>query len=233
MKDKVLAIIPARSGSKGLPHKNIKKLDGKPLIAYTIEAAKKSNLFKDIFVSTDSEEYAEISKSFGAIVPFLRDKNLSEDNSKISDVIINDLEKLKKLGKEYDYFMLLQPTSPLRTEEDILESYNFLKIKNGNSVIAVCEAEHSPLWMNTLDKNLSLDNFLESTNKNRQELEQYYRINGAIYLTNVEYFKKFKNFYKEKSYAYVMDREKSIDIDTKLDFIVAEAILKYKNKNIL
>lgn len=230
MKDKILAIIPARSGSKGLPHKNIKKLDGKPLIAYTIEAAQKSNLFIDIFVSTDSEEYAEISKNFGAIVPFLRDENLANDNSKISDVIINVLEKLKKMGKEYDYFMLLQPTSPLRTEEDILNSYNFLKMKNGNSVITVCEAEHSPLWMNTLSENLCLDNFLESTNKNRQELEQYYRINGAIYLTNVEYYKKFKNFYKDKSYAYIMDREKSIDIDTKLDFIVAEAILKYKNK---
>lgn len=230
MKDRVLAIIPARSGSKGLPHKNIKKLDGKPLIAYTIEAAKRSNLFKDIFVSTDSEEYAEISKSFGAIVPFLRDEDLASDNSKMSDVIINVLEKLKMIGKEYDYFMLLQPTSPLRTEEDILNSYNFLKMKNGNSVIAVCEAEHSPLWMNTLSENLCLDDFLESANKNRQELEQYYRINGAIYLSNVEYYKKFKNFYKEKSYAYVMDREKSIDIDTKLDFILAEVILKYINK---
>ena len=231
MKDKILAIIPARSGSKGLPHKNIKKLDGKPLIAYTIEAAKKSNIFKDIFVSTDSEEYAEISKSFGAIVPFLRDKSLSKDDSKISDVIINILEKLEKLGKKYDFFMLLQPTSPLRTEEDILNAYNFLKEKNGNSIISVCEVEHSPLWMNTLDKSLCLDNFLESVDKNRQELEQYYRINGAIYLTNVEYYKKFKNFYKDKSYAYIMENEKSVDIDTKLDFIVAEAILGYKKNN--
>ncbi|MGL5053242.1 MAG: cytidylyltransferase domain-containing protein [Cetobacterium sp.] len=226
MNEKILAIIPARSGSKGLLHKNIKELNGKPLIAYTIEAAKKSEIFEDIFVSTDSKEYAEISEKYGATIPFLREELLSGDTSKISDVIADILDRLEKLGKKYDYFILLQPTSPLRDEDDIIKAYNLLKEKNANSVVSVCEADHSPLWMNNLDESLSMDNFIKDLNKNRQELKKYYRINGAIYLSKVDYYKKNRNFYDNSSFAYIMLKQNSVDIDTLLDFKFAEYLIK-------
>lgn len=227
MKDKILAIIPARSGSKGLVDKNIKELDGKPLMAYTIEAAIKSKIFNTIFVSTDSLRYSEIAKNYGAEVPFIREKKLSEDNSKISDTIIDILEKYEKLGKSFDYFMLLQPTSPLRDEIEIIKAYRILKEKKANSVISVCEVDHSPLWMNTLEQDLCMDKFINVLNKNRQELKKYFRINGAIYLSKVDYYKKYKNFYDNMSFAHIMPKEKSVDIDTILDFRFAEFLIKY------
>lgn len=230
MKDKIIAIIPARSGSKGLANKNIKELNGKPMIAYTIEAAKKSDIFETIMVSTDSSEYADIAKKYGAEVPFLRENNLSNDDSKISDVIIDILEKYKKIGKTFDYLILLQPTSPLRDEKEIINAYNSLKEKNANSIIGVCEVEHSPLWMNVLEKDNSMDSFIKNINKNRQELNKYYRINGAIYLTKVTYYEQHKNFYEKNSFAYIMSREKSVDIDTYLDFKFAEFLMNFKKK---
>lgn len=227
MKEKILAIIPARSGSKGLKDKNVKEMNGKPLIAYTIEVAKESELFSDIIVSTDSEKYANISKKYGAEVPFFRSEDLSGDGASTNDVVIEVLENLEKIGKEYDTFIILQPTSPLRTVEDLRNAYGLYKKNKANSVVSVCEMEHSPLWSNTLSESNSMDNFLEKIgNKNRQQLEKYYRINGAIYISNVEYFKKYKNFYKEKSYAYIMSREHSIDIDEELDFRIAEYFMR-------
>lgn len=221
-----VGIIPARSGSKGLKDKNIKDLKGKPMIAYTIEAARDSNVFDDIIVSTDSQLYADISIEYGALVPFLRPKHLSTDTAKTNDVIEHVIKELKQVGKEYDYLMILQPTSPLRTSEDIVEAIKLLFEKKANSVISVCEVEHSPLYMNTLDKSLSMEKFLaKGTKSRRQELPKYYRLNGAIYLSKVDYFLKYKDLYKEKSYAYIMDKKRSIDIDDELDFKLAEYIL--------
>lgn len=224
---KIIAIIPARSGSKGIKDKNIKELNGKPLIAYTIEAALESNVFEDVIVSTDSEEYADISRRYGATVPFLRPKKLAEDISKTNDVIQDVILKLKAHGKEYDDFMLLQPTSPLRTKDDIIESVKIYKEKKVNALISVCKCEHSPLTTMKLNKELSLDGFLLNlSNNRRQDLAQYYRVNGAIYLMKVEYFLKYRYFYKEKSYAYIMNKRKSIDIDDIYDFEYAEFLIK-------
>ena len=117
---KILAIIPARSGSKGLKDKNIKILNGKPMIAYTIEAARNSKVFYDIIVSTDSQEYADIAVEYGAKVPFLRPSYLSKDQTTTNDVIEHTIKELKSIGKEYDCFMILQPTSPLRKDSDII-----------------------------------------------------------------------------------------------------------------
>lgn len=222
---KFLAIIPARSGSKGLKDKNIKDLYGKPVIAYTIEAAIRSKCFDDIVVSTDSEHYAKIATQYGASVPFLRPKELSDDYASSTDVIIYTLDKLKSLGYTYDYFMLLQPTSPLRDEKDIKKAISLLFKKNANAVVSVCEAEHSPLLMNTLDDSLKMDNFIYPiSNKRRQELKKFYRLNGAIYLSKTDYFLKFKNFYHSKCYAYIMEQIKSIDIDSAIDFEFVKAI---------
>jgi len=233
MEEKVLAIIPARSGSKGIKNKNIKELNKKPLIAYTIEVARKSEIFEDIVVSTDSEKYAEISKEYGAIVPFLREEKLSSDTASSLDVILDVLEKMEKLGKRYETLVLLQPTSPLRTVENLKEAYNLYLKNKANAVVSVCEMEHSPLWSNILPIDNKMDGFLKKIgNKNRQQLEKYYRINGAIYIANIEYFKRYKDFYYKNSYAYIMSRENSIDIDEEIDFKIAEFLMKEKgNKN--
>lgn len=225
MKEKILAIIPARSGSKGLKDKNIKMMNGKPMIAYTIEAAQNSKIFEDIIISTDSEKYAEIAKKYGGSVPCLRDKKLANDNAKSSDVI---LDILNRVEKKYDSFIMLQPTSPLRTEKNIIEAYKMYLEKKANSVVSVCEMEHSPLWANTLNEEKRMDSFLKgiAVNRNRQELETYYRINGALYIANVEYFKRYQDFYHKDSYAYVMEKENSIDIDDELDFKIAEYLIK-------
>ncbi|MGG7164455.1 cytidylyltransferase domain-containing protein [Clostridium ihumii] len=223
----IIAIIPARSGSKGLKDKNIKNLNGKPLIAYTIEAAVKSGVFKDIIVSTDSREYAKIAQKYGAEVPFLRNEELADDTSSTNDVIEDVIIKLKELGREYDSVMILQPTSPLRGIDDIKNSVKLLEEKNANAVVSMCECEHSPLLSKELCGDKKLDGFLSDLNSTRrQDIKKYYRLNGAIYLLNIHYFFKYKNFYKQNSYAYIMDKVTSIDIDDIYDFKFAEMIIK-------
>lgn len=224
-----LAIIPARSGSKGLKDKNIKNLNGKPLIAHTIEAANQSGVFNDIVVSTDSEEYANISIDHGATVPFLRPAEMASDSSSSIDTIIYTINQLKKGNISYDYFVLLQPTSPLRDAKDIKNAINLLFERKALSLVSVCKTEHSPLIMNTLNKSLAMDNFLSNEfNKRRQELPEYYRVNGAIYLSEVKHFLQCKNFYNKGSFAYVMDQKNSIDIDSEIDFELAKILMKYK-----
>mgnify|MGYP001047749253 FL=1 len=224
-----LAVIPARSGSKGLKNKNIKTLNGKPMIAYTIEAAIDSNIFDDIVVSTDSKTYAGIAKKYGAQVPFSRPDYLSTDEATTSDVVKYTIKELKKLGKTYDYFIILQPTSPLRKSEDIISAVELLFEKGADSIVSVCEAEHSPLYMNTIDESLFIDGFIsKNVGSRRQEFPKYYRLNGAIYLCGVEHYLKYGDLYKEKSYAYIMERERSIDIDDELDFLIAEYLMKMR-----
>lgn len=223
---KILAIIPARSGSRGLKDKNIKELNGKPMISYTIEAAVQSGIFEDVIVSTDSQVYADISIDYGASVPFLRSNYLSSDTATSIDMIIHVIEEMNKIGKEYDYFMLLQPTSPLRTKDDIINAIELLFEKEANSVVSVCEAENSPLYMNTINEDLSIDGFLPKGIKTRrQELDKYYRLNGAIYLCKVEYFLKSKDFYNERSYAYLMNKKNSIDVDDEVDFEFVKSLI--------
>jgi len=222
----ILAIIPARSGSKGLKDKNIKKLNGKPMIAYTIEAANESGIFKDVIVSTDSRKYAETAEEYDAEVPFFRPQRLAEDDSTTNDVIIHSLEEMKKRNKGYNYFMLLQPTSPLRNSKNIKEAYDLLLQKEANAVVSICETDHNPLLANTLDESLSLDNFInKDENKRRQELPTYYRLNGAIYLAKVDYFLKYNDFYHKKSFAYIMSKKESIDVDDIIDFKLAQQII--------
>lgn len=223
---KNLAIIPARSGSKGLKDKNIKLLNGKPLISYTIEAAINSKMFDEVMVSTDSIEYAEIAKLYGAKVPFMRNSELSNDTASSWDVVRDVLNKYKEAGKKFDTVALLQPTSPLRTAEDIIEGYKILKDKSANSVIGVCEVDHSRLWMNTLPEDNSMDNFINPkvVGLPRQELEKYYRINGALYIMRTDNLNKIEYIYSDKCYAFIMDKKKSIDIDDEYDFLFAEVL---------
>ena len=232
---KILALIPARGGSKGLPGKNIKPLLGKPLIAWTIEQAKASKYIDRIIVSTDDKEIAAVAKKYGAEVPFMRPKELATDKAKGIDVVFHAMSWFRKNEKnrQYDLIMLLQPTSPLRTAEDIDKAIELLFFKKAKAIVSVCEVDHHPLWVNTLPKNGCMKNFIrkEVLNKNRQDLPTFYRLNGAIYLAYCDYLKKQKSFFGEETFAYIMPRERSIDIDSELDLKLAE-ILKNSTKQL-
>lgn len=225
-----IAIIPARSGSKGLKDKNIKMMCGKPLLAYSIQAAKDSGCFDTIMVSTDSEQYAEIARSNGAEVPFLRSAETSGDKAGSWDVVKEVLKKYESFGKEFQNVCLLQPTSPLRTSEDIKKAYQLYENKQAGIVISVCEVEHPVEWCNTLDETLSLDKFIDrQKDVQRQEQRKSYRLNGAIYIVDTMELYKDTFLYREGSYAYIMDLVRSYDIDTELDFKIAEMLMKERD----
>ncbi len=225
---KVLAIIPARGGSKRLPQKNILDLNGKPLIAWTIESALQSKYIDKVIVSTDSLAIKKISEKYGAEVPFIRPESLSTDIASSIDVIKH---ALSFYHNKFDYVVLLQPTSPLRIFSDIDSAFELIT-KEVKAVVSVCETEHSPLWSNTLDANLSMRNFIrdELKNKRSQDLPVYYRLNGAIYIAEVNYFYQNNGFFGENTKAYIMPQERSVDIDTELDFEWAK-LLKEKRMN--
>ncbi len=227
-----LAVIPARSGSKGVKDKNIKELGGIPLIGHTILAAKASGLFSCIHVSTDSPDYAACAKRYGADASFLRDAALSSDSAGSWDVVRWVVERFVEQGQRFDTVALLQPTSPLRTAEDIAAAYRLLEEKKANVVISVCEMEHSPLWSNTLPDDLSMERFEDPALSDvpRQKLPVYYRMNGAIYLIRTEFLFSGKPVYGEGSYAYIMDRRHSVDLDEELDFLLAETIFASEHK---
>ena len=222
-----LAIIPARGGSKRLPRKNLLDLCGKPLIAWSIEAALKSKYISKVIVSSDDEEILNIAKEYKA--DFIkRPDELASDTATTFDALNHTLENVEK----YDYVVLLQPTSPLRTEKHIDEAIELLKEKNADAIISVCEVEHSPLWSNTLDENLDMSNFLrdEVLNKRSQDLPKYYRLNGAIYICKTDKLLENKGFFlKENIYAYKMNKKHSVDIDEEIDFIIAEKLMQHNN----
>lgn len=229
---KNLAIIPARSGSKGLKDKNIKDLNGVPLLAYSIIAAKESGLFEEIMVSTDSEEYAKIARDYGARVPFLRTEENSTDKASSWDVVKEVVKQYENMGERFDTITLLQPTSPLREAIDIQNGYALFREKNAKAVVAVTEMDHSPLWSNTLPENRSMKGFVreEVKNRPRQELDSYYRINGALYIVSRQLLDQIETLYGEGTYALVMEQRKSIDIDTEMDFAIAEVIQRKRNE---
>lgn len=222
-----LAVILARSGSKGLKDKNIKELNGKPLMVYTIEAAVDSEKYDTVHVSTDSERYAQIARDFGADVPFLRSADLAGDRASSWDALRSVVKEYENRGKTFDTVTLLQPTSPLRNADDIRGAFELFEEKQADSVVSVCEVDHSPLLCNVLDDSLSMDGFLDMSKVGRrQELSTYYRINGAIYIQKTKFLMEGASVYGEKSYAYIMDKRKSIDIDDEYDFMIAESLMK-------
>ncbi|QCX32365.1 acylneuraminate cytidylyltransferase family protein [Caloramator sp. E03] len=224
----VVAIIPARGGSKGIPRKNIKNLNGKPLIAYTIEEALKSKYVDRVIVSTEDLEIAEISKSFGAEVPFFRPKELAQDDTPGIEPIIHAINYLlNDENYNFDYVMCLQCTSPLRNskqiDEAILEMYN----KDADSAVSVCESEVNPYWMKVI-KNGKMVDYLNDNKfyARRQDLPIVYRLNGAIYIAKVGIILKNKNWYTDNTVPIIMDKISSVDIDDEIDFKFAEFILK-------
>ena len=187
-----LAVIPARGGSKRLPRKNVLDLNGKPLIAYSIEAGLKSKYIDKVIVTSDDDEILTISERYGADT-IKRPDELASDTATTFDAIKHAMENCER----YDYIILLQPTSPLRNEKHIDEAIELLESKNADAVVSVCEMDHSPLWSNTLNDSLSMSDFLkdEVVNKRSQDLEKYYRLNGAIYICNIKKFLKEESFF--------------------------------------
>ena len=219
-----LAIIPARGGSKRLPRKNVLDLCGKPLISWSIEAGLKSKYIDKVIVTSDDDEILSISKEYGAEI-IRRPDELSSDTATTFDAIKHTIDNMKK----YDYIVLLQPTSPLRDEKHIDESIELLETKNADAVVSVCEMDHSPLWSNTLPQDGNMNNFLkdEILNKRSQDLEKYYRLNGAIYICKTDKLLEEKSFFlKDNIIAYVMNRKGSIDIDEEIDFKMAEVLME-------
>ena len=229
--DDTLFIIPARGGSKGLPGKNIKLLNGKPLIHYTIEAVQEVTDNRNICVSTDDEDILNVAKLTGIEIPFIRPSQLATDSASSIDVIIHALNFYKSLGRTIKKVMLLQPTSPLRTSEDIVAAYKLIVSKKVKAIVSVSPVDHNPLWINTLPDDLCMKDFLntQTKGKRRQDLSEFYQLNGAIYLADVDYLIENRGFLGNYTYAYIMSKHRSVDIDDVMDFYYAETILRYNN----
>ncbi|MEZ8382299.1 cytidylyltransferase domain-containing protein [Vibrio splendidus] len=218
---KVLAIIPARGGSKRLPRKNVLPLAGKPLIGWSIDAAKNSKYIDQIFVSTDDKEIADVSSLFGIDVPELRPDHLASDTATTESVLTYTLEKF---GKDVDIIVLLQPTSPLRTAQHIDEALDLFIKKQAFSVVSVTPCEHPPLWANTLPEDGTMGDFIRpEALKRSQDCGDFFRFNGAIYIFDVQKFMEYGEIrYTEESFAYLMENRVSFDIDQQLDFELTE-----------
>ncbi|OIQ09841.1 CMP-N,N'-diacetyllegionaminic acid synthase [Moorella thermoacetica] len=229
----ILGFIPARAGSKGVPGKNIRPLAGKPLIVHTIETARASGVFDFLLVSTDGEEIARIAREAGAEVPFMRPAELATDAARGIDVLSHAMAWCEEHGRLYDWVMVLQPTSPLRSVDDILGACRLMLERNALAVVSVCQVDHHPWWCNTLPEDLNMENFIrpEVVNMNRQELPVFYRLNGAIYLGEWNFIKNEKSWYGASTFAYIMPKERSVDIDSEIDFSLAEIKIKTSCKN--
>lgn len=229
-KKSFLAIIPARGGSKRLPRKNILDLNGKPLIAWSIEASLNCDYINETLVTSDDDEILNISQKYGAHI-IKRPDDLASDTASSFDAIKHAIDSSTI---DYEYIVLLQPTSPLRNSRHINEAINLLEEKNADAIISVCEMEHSPLWSNTIPDNNSMQDFLLDSIKNlrSQDLPTYYRLNGAIYICKKNILLEENSFFiKENIYAYKMGTNKSIDIDTYQDFQYAEFLMKGLSHN--
>ncbi len=223
---RILAIIPARGGSKGIKDKNIKELCGHPLIAYSILAAKQSKYIDDIVVSTDSEKIADSARAYGAWIPFLRPAHLAQDNSKTIDAIVYTITALKEsFSKEYDVLILLQPTHPLRTFEDIDNAIELFFSKNCQSMASICEVSDHPFFIREITSDHTLTKLMKlNSTVRRQDLPAYYVVNGAIYINLVAEITPDTSF-NDNKIGFVMKKENSVDIDDLTDFYYAEIIL--------
>lgn len=227
---KILAVIAARGGSKGIPGKNIKKLIGKPLIAYTIQAAQNSRHRSrmDLICSTDDEKIARTARRYGCDVPFMRPKKLATDKAASADVVMHALHEMEERnGVTYSHILLLQPTSPLRTAWHIDEAVRIMTRKDADAVVSVAPVGQSPYIMRTVTAEGYLMPLLKAgTFARRQDMPDVYLINGAIYLVRRGFFVKTRQFSGKRACPYVMDSSSSIDIDTLEDWNMAERLLK-------
>lgn len=227
MSKKRLAIIPARGGSKGIPRKNIIDLCGKPLLAYSVEAgieALNRGAIDKLIISTDDIEIAEVAKRYGAEVPFLRPESLASDKAKSVDLLIHAQQYYEELGIYFDDIILLQPTSPMRTGEDIIKSLEIYdSVPKADSLVSCFKEDYiCDLVSYHKENNVAIPiNPLHNAGIRRQEAEDLYVRNGAVYITNVKYLMKEKKVFGGNMAMYVMSKERSINIDTPYDLKLA------------
>lgn len=225
----MIALIPARGGSKGLPGKNTKLLAGKPLIAYAIETALNSKYIKEVYVSTDNEEIAVTARKYGAKVPFLRPAHLASDHALAVDTYIFMLDKWKEMDQKVDSLIILQPTSPLRTSANIDEAIELFQSKKASSVISYTEEQHPISWHKFVNDDLTFSPIFGEELVNRQQKRKTYYPNGAIFVFKADLIRD-KKYYDKDSFAYLMSRQNSVDIDSLDDFEYAEFLLTKHEK---
>ena len=226
---KTVGLITARGGSKGIPQKNVRPLAGKPLIAWTIEAALQSRRLDRVIVSTDDEEIAKVSREWGADVPFMRPAELAKDDSPHLEVIRHALGWLAAESEaELDYLMLLQPTSPLRTSADIDSAIALCEEKNADAVVSVCQTHGHPFLSKQVTPDGRLLDFIEKPQGYlaRQSLPPAYSLNGAIYMVRRGLLLERDDWYTDRTFAYIMPPERSLDIDTPWDLHLVDLILR-------
>lgn len=233
---KILAIIPARGGSKGLPGKNIRPLLGKPLIAWSIEHAQKSELVDEIFISTDSQEIADVAEQYGVKVPELRPAELAVDTAPSSAFIEYTINKYKAEDKNFDYFILMEPTSPLREVEDVDKSIRMIIDQpEFDSIVGVCKAEdvHPAFMVKLGDRQKLLPYEAEMKTLRRQDLPDVYYFEGTVYVSKCDAFLQKHAFYHDSTLPYIVPKWKAPEVDDIVDFITIEAILKAKNEGLI
>jgi len=220
--EKVLAVITARGGSKGVPRKNLRKVGGKPLIAWTIEAALRSRYLDKVVLSSEDAEIIQVAAEFGCEVPFVRPAKLAQDDTPGIDPVLDALERLPG----YDLVVLLQPTSPLRIAEDIDASIRRCVDERAPACVSVTATSESPYWMFTLDDG-KMRPLLGSiaTPERRQDLPQAYSLNGAVYVARPQWLVQARSFLAEGTIAYLMPGERSVDVDEELDLKLVEVLL--------
>ncbi|MFA4849319.1 MAG: acylneuraminate cytidylyltransferase family protein [Methanoregula sp.] len=230
--NRILGLIPARGGSKGIPNKNIRDLAGKPLIAWTIEAALNSRVCERLIVSTDDPEIAAVARDLGAEAPFIRPATLSNDTATSLSVVEHAIDWLNDTAAEtFSHVLLLQPTSPLRTADDIQSAVRIAK-KTDTAVVSVCEPHQHPYLCKTLREDGTLADFIPEAAHcaRRQDFPPAFSLNGAIYIIAVDCLRKERTFTPEKTIPYIMPPERSLDIDTHWDLFLAEQAILAKMK---
>ena len=224
---KILAVIPARGGSKGIPSKNIFNVGGQPLIKYTIDCAKNSKYLDRAVISTDSLEIKRVAEEYGGDVPFMRPAELALDTSKTIDCIVHVVNSLKEMGEEYDYVMIIQNTVPLRKGWHVDESIEKIVDSNERSLVSVTEVEQHPILMRTLSEDGTLKNLLPmSSTMRRQDFPKFYKVDGAIAIQKIDEEFNLNTSINDGKLAYIMESKYSIDIDNYIDIKVIEYYLE-------
>lgn len=229
----ILGFIPARGGSKGIPGKNTIDVAGKPLIAWTIEAARESGIFDRVVVSTDSDDIATVAAAYGAEIPCRRPADLSGDEASVTSAALHMLAVLRQQdGYQPDYVVLLQPTSPLRTPEDIREAWKIAEAQDAEGIVSVTPAEGHPLWLMTMDERDRLQLFFSDTGKSsrRQDQPELYAPNGAVFLVKTSVLLSGGDWYRCDKRAYVMPAERSLDVDSPWDLHLVRLVLDHRRR---
>ena len=233
---KALAIVPARGGSKGLPGKNLRLLDGRPLVAWPVSAALGAASVDRVIISTDDVAIAEAARTAGADVPFLRPAYLANDTASSMDVILHALDTLASQGHEYEYVILLEPTSPLTESSDVEDALSRLRAAGAaaDAIVGICRVESThPEYDVRRDPNGLISPYAAPDFKSlrrRQDIEELYFLEGSLYISRVEAFRRYKTFYHERTLGYEVPRWKSVEVDDIFDFIMVEAVVRQREE---